>query len=30
MLNGRIAEEEDFFDNLSFMTQVGQLIAQGK
>jgi steroid delta-isomerase-like uncharacterized protein len=30
MSNGKIAEEEDFFDNYDFMTQLGLLPAQGK
>lgn len=28
--NGKIAEERDFFDNLDFMTQLGQMPAPGK
>ncbi|HYM94234.1 MAG TPA: ester cyclase [Chitinophagaceae bacterium] len=30
MENGKIAEERDFFDNLDFMTQLGQIPASGK
>lgn len=30
MSNGKIAEEQDFFDNMDFMTQLGLMPAQGK
>ncbi|TAL46650.1 MAG: ester cyclase, partial [Chitinophagaceae bacterium] len=30
MSNGKIAEETDFFDNLDFMMQLGQIPTAGK